>query len=356
MATNPSNSDIKALADDLQRLVDNLESTEHGELIYNALKAITQISDTNAERLDWKILAGSLQDMQKAIAMFYPHRFKRKVSIFGSARTPKNDPEYLQAYEFAEQITKQGFMVITGAGGGIMAAGNEGAGNNSFGLNISLPFEQSSNGFVSEASRLVRFRYFFTRKLYFVKESDAIALFPGGFGTQDEFFECLTLTQTGRTTPRPMVLMDKKGGDYWKEWDVFVQNQLMERGLITKEDRSLYQITDDVEEACQFIKSFYSVYHSCRWVSDVFVIRLNVDITDEHLDRLNDNFSDILTHGKIERSKSLPNEVNEAHIIDLPRLTMHFNQHDFGRLHELIAAINDTCNSGAPMVCHPEQR
>jgi uncharacterized protein (TIGR00730 family) len=247
-------------------------------------------------------------------------------------------------------------MVITGAGGGIMAAGNEGAGNNSFGLNISLPFEQSSNGFVSEASRLVRFRYFFTRKLYFIKESDAIALFPGGFGTQDEFFECLTLCQTGRATPRPIVLIDKLGGDYWNDWDVFVQNNLLERGLITKEDRSLYKITDDIDEACQFIASFYSVYHSCRWVGDLFVIRLHIEITDEHLDRLNDNFSDILLGGKIQRSSALPKEANEPHIIDLPRLTMHFNQHGFGRLYELISAINDTCDSGNPLICHPEQR
>jgi uncharacterized protein (TIGR00730 family) len=356
MATIPSSSDIKALAQDLLKLVDNLESTEHGELIYSALQAITQLAHHDAERLDWKILAGSLHDMQKAITMFYPHRFKRKVSIFGSARTDEDAPEYKQAYEFAEKITKQGFMVITGAGGGIMAAGNEGAGNNSFGLNISLPFEQTNNEFVSEESRLVRFRYFFTRKLYFLKESDAIALFPGGFGTQDEFFECLTLCQTGRTTPRPLVLMDKQGGDYWRDWDQFVQTNLRDRGWIAPEDSSLYHITNDVDEACQFISSFYSVYHSCRWVGDLFVIRLHADITNEHLDRLNENFSDILIKGKIERSQALPKEVNEPHILDLPRLVMYFNQHGFGRLYELIAAINDTCDSGNPMVCHPEQR
>lgn len=356
MATIPSRSDIESLSTDLHKLVDNLESTEHGALIYSALNAIAKISQSDAESLDWKILAGSLQDMQKAIAMFYPHRFNRKVSIFGSARTNANAPEYQQAYEFAEKITEQGFMVITGAGGGIMAAGNAGAANNSFGLNISLPFEQSSNGFVSEASRLVRFRYFFTRKLYFVKESDAIALFPGGFGTQDEFFECLTLCQTGRTTPRPIVLIDKKGGDYWNDWDVFVQNNLLERGLITKEDQSLYKITDDIDQACQFISAFYSVYHSCRWVGDLFVVRLHMEITDDHLKRLNENFSDILIRGKIERSMALPKESNEPHILDLPRLTMHFNQHGFGRLYELIAAINDTCDRDNPIICHPEQR
>jgi uncharacterized protein (TIGR00730 family) len=356
MAIFPSRSDIEALANDLHQLVDNLESTEHGELIYSALNAIAKIGQSNAERLDWKILAGSLQDMHQAIAMFYPYRFNRKVSIFGSARTAKNADEYRQAYEFAEKITEFGFMVITGAGGGIMAAGNEGAGSNSFGLNIRLPFEQSSNGFLPEPSRLVRFRYFFTRKLYFVKESDAIALFPGGFGTQDEFFECLTLCQTGRTTPCPIVLMDKKNGDYWKEWDIFVQEHLLERGLITKEDRSLYKITDDVDEACQFINSFYSVYHSCRWVGDLFVIRLHIDITNEHLDRLNTSFNDILTKGKIERSKALPLEANEPHVMDLPRLIMYFNQHDFGRLYQLIAAINDTCDISNPLLCRPEQR
>jgi uncharacterized protein (TIGR00730 family) len=356
MAKIPSSSDIKNLTQDLQQVLGRLETTEHGELIYAALEAIAQLAQGDTERLDWKILAGSLQDMQKAIAMFYPYRFRRKVSIFGSARTSREAPEYKQTYEFAEQITQQGFMVITGAGGGIMAAGNEGAGEHSFGLNISLPFEQSSNSFVLEASRLVRFRYFFTRKLYFIKESDAIALFPGGFGTQDEFFECLTLCQTGRTTPCPIVLMDKKGGDYWHNWDHFVQHNLLSRGLITPEDRSLYKITDDVNEACQFISAFYRVYHSCRWVGDLLVMRLNVAIADDHLERLNANFSDILTQGKIERSQALPKEANEPHIIHLPRLTLHFNHRDLGRLYELITAINDTCDSNDPMVCHPEQR
>ncbi len=356
MATFPSHSDIEALATDLHKLVDNLESTPNGDLICSALQAIAQISQGDAERLDWKILAGSLQDMRQAIAMFYPHRFNRKVSIFGSARTAQNAPEYQQAYDFAEKIAKQKFMVITGAGGGIMAAGNEGASQNSFGLNIVLPFEQSSNGFLDETSRMVKFRYFFTRKLYFLKESDAIALFPGGFGTQDEFFECLTLCQTGRTTPRPIVLMDQKGGDYWKEWDVFVRDHLLKRGLITEADRNLYKITDDVDEACQFITSFYSVYHSCRWVDDLFVIRLHCEITDRHLDWLNSNFGDILIKGKIERSHVLPAEANEPHIIDLPRLVMYFNQHDLGRLYEFIAAINDTCDRDNLIACHPEKR
>ena len=357
VSSSVSNSDVSALHQDLHKLVDGLDSHQHGELIYKALQTIAQISQLDSERLDWKILTGSLQDMQKAIAVFYPHRFNRKVSIFGSARTASDAAEYQQAFEFAKKITERGFMVMTGAGGGIMAAGNAGADDNSFGLNISLPFEQSSNAFVADSSRLVNFRYFFTRKLYFLKESDAIALFPGGFGTQDEFFECLTLCQTGRTMPRPIVLMDKKGGGYWKEWDQFVHNNLLKRGLITKEDcTSLYKITDDIEEASRFITSFYSVYHSCRWVGDLLVIRICSQIADEHLDRLNDNFGDILIKGKIERSAALPKEANEPHISDLPRLVMYFNQHDFGRLYELIAAINDTCNSGDPLVCHPENR
>ena len=354
MAKICSSLDVKTLADNLQGLIDRLDSTDHGDLIYAALEAIAQIGNGGAERLDWKILAGSLQDMQKAIAMFYPHRYQRKVSIFGSARTAPDAPEYQSTFDFAEKITKQGFMVITGAGGGIMAAGNEGAGDHSFGLNINLPFEQTSNVFVTEASRLVSFRYFFTRKLYFIKESDVIALFPGGFGTQDEFFECLTLCQTGRTTPRPIVLIDKKGGDYWQNWDHFVQHNLMARGLIVEEDRSLYKITDDVNEACEFIRSFYSVYHSCRWVDDLLVIRLNMAIDDAHMARLNDNFGDVVTKGKIEPSQALPIEINEPHIAELPRLIMHFNSREMGRMYELIAAINDTC--GNAIACHPEQK
>jgi uncharacterized protein (TIGR00730 family) len=333
--------DIARLKTELNNLLDNIQDVEHGEIISQALAAILQINQTPSERLDWKVIVGSLQDMRKAIAAFHPYRYTRKVSIFGSARTSPDAPEYAQAMSFARCITAKGFMVLTGAGGGIMAAGNEGAGQaHSFGLNIDLPFEQTTNEHLQDDTRLIQFKYFFTRKLFFLKESDAIALFPGGFGTQDEFFECLTLCQTGKSTPKALVLVDKPGGDYWLQWDEYMQKHLLERRLIGEDDRSLYSIVDTVEAACEKISNFYSIYHSSRWVGNLFVIRLNCNISDSHLDRLNQNFSDILVEGKIERSSALDTEKQDDHILHLPRLTMYFNQVSYGRLNELIAEIN----------------
>jgi uncharacterized protein (TIGR00730 family) len=302
---------------------------------------ILKISQSETEKLDWKVISGSLQDMRKAIAAFYPYRYTRKVSIFGSARTSPSEPVYAQAIDFARCITSKGFMVLTGAGGGIMAAGNEGASKeHSFGLNIDLPFEQTTNEHVPDTTRLLHFKYFFTRKLFFLKESDAIALFPGGFGTQDEFFECLTLCQTGKSTPKALVLVDKPGGDYWLQWDEYIRKHLLERGLIGEDDRNLYTIVDSVEAACENISKFYSIYHSSRWIGNLFAIRLNCHISDLHLDRLNQKFSDILVSGKIERSSALDAEVQDEHISHLPRLTMYFNQVSYGRLNQLIAEIN----------------
>ncbi|MEE3719340.1 LOG family protein [Tumidithrix elongata RA019] len=351
MTTSPKPEELTKLKADLHRLLDRLPELENNDLIQSSLEAIALLSQNPTERLDWKLISGSLQDFQKAIALFHPHASTRKVSIFGSARTLPTTPEYQQAIDFAQCISAKGFMVITGGGGGIMAAGNQGAGKeHSFGLNISLPFEQVANGYVND--KFMNFKYFFTRKLFFLKESDAIALFPGGFGTQDEFFECLTLCQTGKATPRPLVLIDKPGGDYWQQWDAYIQKHLLTRGLITEGDLNLYVITDKVERACQAIHDFYKVYHSSRWVKNLFVVRLNFDISDAHLDRLNQNFSDVLVQGRIQRSAALPQEKREPHILSLPRLVMYFNQRNYGRLQQLILEINQTCDD--EILCHSE--
>lgn len=335
-----SSFDCKTLQEHLLGLVSDLADHPQGDLIGRALESICQISTQPTERLDWKLIAGALQDMQKAIDLFHPHRHTRKVSIFGSARSSPGDPEYEQAVQFAQCITAQGFLVLTGAGGGIMAAGNQGAGvEHSFGLNINLPFEQSANEFIDHTDRLVNFRYFFTRKLFFLRESDAIALFPGGFGTQDEFFECLTLCQTGRATPRPLVLIDKSGGDYWQQWDEYMAKHLQGRGFISEGDRRLYTITDSVATACEVINKFYSIYHSSRWVDQTFVIRLNQPLSDRHIDRLNQDFADM--GGKISPSPALPKEQKDTDLLHLPRLVMNFNQISYGRLYDLIWAIND---------------
>ncbi len=323
----------------------------HGEAIARCEEILQRLAAMELERLDWKMLAGTLEDMERALKLLHPYRYRRKVAVFGSARTPRTEPVYDQARRFAAQMAEAGFYIFTGAGGGIMQAANEGAGpDRSFGLNIDLPFEQTHNPYVDPA-KLVGFKYFFTRKLFFLKESDAIAIFPGGFGTQDELFESLTLCQTGKATPRPIVLIDEPAGHYWEQWDAYIRERLVARGLIAEEDRSLYRITNDLEEATAYLCDFYRVYHSSRWVDDRFVIRLNFDISDVHLARLNREFADILTTGTIERSEALPREAKETHILSLPRLVLRFNQRDYGRLQELILALNDTSDG---TICFPE--
>jgi uncharacterized protein (TIGR00730 family) len=284
-----------------------------------------------------------------AFKIFAPYRGVRKVTIFGSARTSEEQPEYLQAQAFAQAISRQGWMVITGAGDGIMKAGQGGAGREkSFGVNIRLPFEQVANEFIQNDSKLVTFRYFFTRKLIFVKETDAIALFPGGFGTMDEAFETLTLMQTGKSNLLPVVCVDRPGGDYWKAWDGYVQGALLARGLISSQDISLYRVTDRLDEAVDEVTGFYRNYHSSRYVGDQLVIRLRHAPDGEVLDRLNRDFGDLLTKGAITVSPPFPEEAGEPALAGLPRLVLQFNRHDVGRLRQLIDALNRLPASGTP--------
>jgi hypothetical protein len=314
------------------------------------------MAEEDIDRLDWKILNASLQDMERAFKTFYPYRHVRKISIFGSARISPETPEYQMAVDFARRIAELGFMVITGAGPGIMQAGNEGAGREkSFGLNIQLPFEQGANPFIEGDRKLVPFKYFFTRKLFFLKESDALALFPGGFGTLDEAFECLTLSQTGKSAPMPLVLIDRPGGHYWHDWLEHVNKQLLYRGLISSDDFSLFRITDQLDEACDIISHFYSIFHSCRYVGSRLVIRLNTDISDQTVEQLNQDFSDILLKGRIEKSHALPQEAQDMSI-GMSRLLLHFNQRDLGRLYQLIDTLNDLGAQKVQDIQHPERK
>ncbi|MDJ0601917.1 MAG: LOG family protein [Crocosphaera sp.] len=342
-----------SLSSDIEKLINNLADHEHGKLIERALGVLLRIAGEEVDRLDWKILTTALEDLEKGFEVFYPYRHIRKVTIFGSARLSPQSSEYRLAVEFARYITQFGFMVLTGAGGGIMEAGNEGAGReHSFGLNIDLPFEQGTNPFIAGDEKLIKFKYFFTRKLFFLKESDAVALFPGGFGTQDEAFETLTLCQTGKYGPCPLVLIDEPGGDYWKTWNEYNYNNLLSRGLISAEDASLYTITDSLATACNIIREFYCVYHSSRYVDDLLVLRLNSELTNEQVEQLNEDYSDILCKGRIEKSSALPQEINDETAI-LPRLTLYFNRHSSGRLYQMINEINKfgTC---LPIEPHPE--
>jgi uncharacterized protein (TIGR00730 family) len=340
---------------EVNELIDHLPNMPHGELIHQALMTLVRMAEVEADRLDWKILNASMQDMENAFRVFYPYRHIRKVTVFGSARIPPNSPTYQMAVDFARCVTQLGFMVMTGGGGGIMQAGNEGAGSEkSFGLNIQLPFEQGANPFIEGDPKLINFKYFFTRKLFFLRETDALALFPGGFGTQDEAFECLTLMQTGKSDLVPLVLIDEPGGDYWYSWDQHLQNYLLKAGLVSPDDRSLYTITDRLDVACEAIASFYRVFHSSRYVDNQLVIRLKLELSDSNVDLLNLTFNDILEKGRIEKSQALSQEVN-VELADLPRLVMYFNQKDFGRLYQMIRMINQL-GSSAPESTHPEQK
>ena len=353
MTLSPSDHAIESIQTDLTALIEQLPTLKHRKWVERALSVIRRLSEEEIDRLDWKILTASMEDMERAFQVFYPYRHVRKVTIFGSARITPNTPEYKLAAEFARYLAAQGFMVITGAGGGIMQAGNEGAGaENSFGLNIQLPFEQGSNPFIEGDPKLIDFKYFFTRKLFFLRESDAIALFPGGFGTQDEAFECLTLCQTGRSGPVPLVLIDRADGTYWHEWDAYIRNNLIERGLISPDDSSLYTITDNLEVAYEAINSFYRIYHSSRYVGDQLVIRLKSQISDANIEELNTKFSDILVKGKIEKSQALPQEMLDE-TTELPRLILYFNRRDSGRLYQLLATINQM-GADSPAATHPE--
>jgi uncharacterized protein (TIGR00730 family) len=331
------------LKEDLIDLVDRLPTLPHGDRIERALSSILRLADAEIERLDWKILSAAIEDMEKAFQIFYPYRRVRKVAVFGSARTPESKPEYAMAKEFSRRAVEDGWMVITGAGGGIMGAANAGAGKeDSFGLNIHLPYEQDANPFIDEDAKLLRFKYFFTRKLFFLRESDAIALFPGGFGTHDEALESLTLCQTGRYGPVPIVLIDRPGGSYWKDWDEYVRVHLAGNALIDSEDRGLYTITENLEEARSTIEDFYRTYHSSRYVGDQLILRLNHEIGAEGLAQLNHEFGDLLVSGKIEASPTLLEEAGDP-TEALPRLVLNFNQRKYGRLYQLIRSINRLC-------------
>ncbi|OLP17541.1 cytochrome D ubiquinol oxidase subunit II [Leptolyngbya sp. 'hensonii'] len=355
MALSFHRKELESLQTEVNELIERLPSLEQGELIQQALTSLLRITTHEIGRLDWKILTASLQDMERAFKTFYAYRHIRKVTIFGSARILADTPEYRMAVEFSRQVTQQGFMIMTGAGGGIMQAGNEGAGpEKSFGLNIQLPFEQGANPFIQDDRKLIHFKYFFTRKLFFLRESDALALFPGGFGTLDEAFECLTLCQTGKSPPLPLVLIDRPGGTYWRRWRDYIEEELIQNRLISPEDTSLFTITDDLDVACQAISSFYRVYHSCRYVGNQLIIRLKTDLTEGDVQLLNDRFSDILVQGRIEKTQALPQETLDE-TSKLPRLALFFNQRDLGRLYQLIGAINHL-GVPSPAVEHPEQK
>ena len=331
----------KELDDRIVALATEISGGEDNCLLAEMLISAIRIARGAVTEGDFKTMNRALREMRSANEVFYPFRNCRKISIFGSARTDPEEREYKAAVEFAAKMRDAGFMTITGAGPGIMAAGNEGAGrDDSFGLNINLPFESAANAFIAGDEKLVDFNFFFTRKLSFVKESDAVVAFPGGFGTMDEIFETLTLIQTGKTRIYPLVLIDAKGGTYWKFWKQFIEEHLSRLGMISLSDFSLFKVTDDIDEAVEEIRRFYSNFHSYRYIGDKIIIRMQNKLPDSLVKKLHKDYTDILKSGGFTQCGPLPEEEDEPQLDTLPRLVFRHRHKNFGRLRELINTIN----------------
>ncbi len=314
------------------------------EMLVSGLKLLRDHTDTG----DLKLINSALKELRYALLIFSRYRDAPKVTMYGSARVIPTDPNYRLAAAFAGLMADtHNWMVVTGAGPGIMEAGNLGAGTEyGFGVNIRLPFEADPNPYVHE-SRLINFKYFFTRKLVFVKESHAFVLFPGGFGTQDETFELLTLVQTGKSDMHPIVLIEAPGTGYWEKWLAFVAT-LRDQGMILPDDLSLFTYTTDVETACSEILRFYGNYHSQRFVDGKLVLRLKHEPDDALIAALNEEFPDILVDGIIEKIPTTPTELADGDLVDLPRIRMHFDRRHLGRLRQLVDRLNAAAEDEAP--------
>jgi uncharacterized protein (TIGR00730 family) len=311
------------------------------QLVQQLKETADKLIRDQANRGDVKLLSTALKELRYAFKVFAPYRQRRKVTVFGSARLSSDHPAYAQAVEFSRRMAESRFMVITGAASGIMEAGHVGAGReNSIGVNILLPFEQDANAVIAGDAKLMHLKYFFTRKLLFVKESDAVALFPGGFGTLDEGFEVLTLIQTGKSHLFPIVMVDEPGGDYWKQWHHYIETVLLKRGMISPADLALYKVTDSVDEAVAEIVNYYRVYHSMRYVGGYLVLRLQHALAEPLMDKIHREFADILESGGFEQTSALPAEANDTHLATLPRLCFRFDRKNLGRLRMLIDTIN----------------
>jgi len=332
--------------DQLRRQFEELltlpDADPQAALLKDLLGGVLRLNESRLDMLDLKIVHRSLREMRYAFRAFKPYRGRRKVSVFGSARIAREHPLCDLARDFARRLAARGYMVITGAGEGIMRAANEGAGReNSFGVNILLPFEQEPNPTLADDPKLIHFKYFFTRKLFFARESHASVVFPGGFGTHDETFEILTLLQTGKNNPHPVVLMDLPGGTYWNKWERFVRDDMLATSLISPEDLGLFRIVDAAEAAVAEIEGFYRNYHSSRFVKDRLVLRLLRPLTPAQVDDLNVRFAHLGPEGgKIEQRAALPEEADEPELLALPRLVVPYHRRSAGGLRQLIDVVN----------------
>ena len=331
---------------ELARLVSLFGDPLDRRLLTEMLVSVYRLGQDGTTTGDLKILNSALKELRYAFRIFRPYRHIRKVAMFGSARIARQHPAYPLAQEFGRRMARAGWSVITGAASGVMKAGHEGAGREaSFGLNIRLPFEQEANPVIAKDPKLITCKYFFTRKLLFIKESHATALFPGGFGTLDEGFESLTLVQTGKSDPRPIVFVDTPRGKFWDPLLKFFDRQLRLGGMISPSDRSIYQVARSAEEAARAILRFYSVYHSLRYVGDQVVLRLRRALPDRAPAALTEEFQDLLRSGAIRQGGALPEETDEPELAAFPRLILRFNRKEYGRLIELIRRVNQLGSS-----------
>lgn len=327
----------------IHELVKDWGCPKGAALIEEMIGTVLKMGRDKTGEGDLKLFTRSLKELRYAARVFEPYSKRRKIAIFGSARTPSEDPAFQHAQLFARKMREAGFMIITGGGDGIMGAAQQGAGRDeSFGLNIKLPFEQRANPTIDGDPKLINFNYFFTRKLNFVKETHALALFPGGFGTLDEGFECITLMQTGKARVMPIVMIDEPGSGYWSSMLEFAKEQLLKRGLISGEDLSFFKATHDIDEGVREVLHFYKNFHSYRYAGHLMVIRLNHRLTKAAEEQLNDAFPDLLKEGRFEQGTAHWMEKNEPELLHKPRLIFAVRRKNFGRLRQLINAINDS--------------
>ncbi|KJH83016.1 LOG family protein [Stutzerimonas stutzeri] len=339
-----SGAELSKKLDELVELVVPPNS-QNLPLYREMLVTVMRMAQADRSRWDAKILLQTMREMEHAFSRLDQFKRRRKVTVFGSARTPIEHPLYALARELGETLARYDLMVITGAGGGIMAAAHEGAGtDNSLGLNITLPFEQHANPTVDGTDHLLSFHFFFVRKLFFIKEADALVLCPGGFGTLDETLEVLTLIQTGKSPLVPVVLLDEPDGSFWKDALSFIHRQLEENRYILPTDMRLMRLVDNAEDAAAEIDRFYSNFHSSRWIKERFVMRMNHMLTDAALEFLDSEFADLRLKGRFEQQTCCEMELDEPELQQLPRLSFVFNGRDHGRLRELTDFINEPQN------------
>jgi uncharacterized protein (TIGR00730 family) len=335
---NVRDEHVRSEIDALVRSVGGDPAIFEGRLIADMIRTSLKMIEDGHDTGQLKLINSALKEMRYAYRVFNRYADTRKIAIFGSARTPEDHPDYIAAKRFSTAIARHGWMAITGAGDGIMKAGHEGPKREaSFGLSIRLPFETTANELIEGDPKLINFRYFFTRKLMFMSHADAVAVLPGGYGTQDELFESLVLVQTGKSNIVPIVLLEGQGRRYWESWDAYVRENLRGSGWINPEDSDLYHIADSPDDAVQHVLDFYRVYHSSRYVNDTLVIRVVRAPTDDQLEQLNDEFAVLVKSGRIECSGPLEGEDDH---LDLPRVIFPHTRHHYGLVRRLIDRLN----------------